>query len=85
MTMGLLGLLVGCQGCRVGGSDSGDTTVADTEELILDLGEVWLGGEVARRLPVPSGELTSADNVSPPPGAAGATCAGPPPRPALWS
>ena len=51
MIMGVLGLL-GCQSCRVGPEEV-------DQEITIALGEVWLGGEVARRIPLDVDQLTT--------------------------
>lgn len=56
MTMGLLGLLLGCQSCRVGPEDS-------AKDITIALGEVWLGGEVARQLPLEVTSITSDEDL----------------------
>ncbi|MFT5682829.1 MAG: hypothetical protein ACI8RZ_003753 [Myxococcota bacterium] len=61
MTMGLLSLLMGCQGCRVTSPEDSALTSADAA---YDLGEVWLGGEVARRLPIDAAEITGDAELS---------------------
>ncbi len=62
MTMGWLSLLIGCQGCRVSTTDDSGPAVIDLDEIAL--GEVWLGGEVARRIPLDAVEITTEDDLS---------------------
>ena len=63
--MGLLGLLMGCQGCQVSVPDDTATAIFGST---YDLGEVWLGGEVARRLPIDAADISGDDVLSITPG-----------------